>query len=84
MLVCHTNLEAFQSFLRMLWLAALWWRQFTLNFKNFNRTSGDKTCETKVVGHTNIGLHIKFGGFSINFKNVMACRTLAASIHAKF
>jgi len=49
----------------MLWLAALWRRQFTLNFKNFNRSSGDKTCETKVVGHTNIGLHIKFGGFSI-------------------
>ena len=30
--------------------------QCTLNFKNFNRTSGEKTCETKVVGHTIVGL----------------------------
>jgi len=55
-----------------------------LNFKTFNRTSGVKTCETKVVGHTNIGLHIKFGGFSIHIKNVMARCTLTASMYAQF
>jgi len=42
----------------MLWHAALWRRQCMLNFKNFNRTSGEKTRETKVVGHTNIDLHM--------------------------
>jgi len=68
----------------MLWHAALWRHQCTLNFKTFNHTSGVKTCETKVVGHTNIGLHIKFGGFSINIKNFMALCTLAASMYAKF
>ena len=77
-------MEAFQFILRMLWHAALWQRQCMLNFKNFNRSSGEKTCETTFVGHTNIGLHIKFGGFSTHFKNVMACRTLAASMYAKF
>ena len=55
-----------------------------LNFKNFNRSSGGKTCETTFLGHTNIGLHIKFGGFSIHIKNVMGRRTLAASMYAKF
>jgi len=68
----------------MLWGAALWRRQCTLNFKNFSHSSSGKTYETTFVGHTNIGLHIKFGGFSIHIKNVMARRTLAASIYSKF
>jgi len=68
----------------MLWGAALWRRQCTLNFKNFNRSSSVKTYETTFVGHTNIGLHFKFGGFSIHIKNVMGRRTLATSIYAKF
>jgi len=55
----------------MLWHVVLWRRQCTLNFKNFNSTSGGKTCGTKVVRHTNIDFHITFEAFLMQIKNVM-------------